>query len=313
MSKPKLKGIFRPSLKAKIAFSCALLFSSCSPITSDLSGDDDPVRIPPPADENQPLANGSTPGNTPGSALVTLDLPAFNQRSSVNWGPILKDIVNHEAPGDSNSYDDMITLGHETTHGINSYVRNSRNNSGKRANGFYLLNSKIAIIEEPNIRKSQVAPFVPAPLRNSRFDLYITGSPDWDDRPTYVLDEWIAYINGSAAGVDLVKLGLWRAGWRDGVTGTMDFCVFSVALGMAIEKFDPGYFKANTQFREFLAFNLQRGMKVFFEGRKMPDFADEGLNRYYETFRDSQDAAAMRDFLYRTYGEAWVKSAVFTD
>ena len=297
-----------------LALAGLLVITGCSRQTSQLEGDDDPVRIPDAVDAitGNPQAGDSQSGE-PGSALVTIDLPAFNKRSSSQWGPALQDIMNHEAPGDSNSYDDLITLGHETTHGINSHVRNRMNNTGKRANGYYLMDNRAALVEEPNMRKSQVAPFVPQSLRNSRYNLYLAGQSGWDDMPTYIMDEWVAYINGSAAGVDLVNKGIWRAGWRDGVKGTIDFCVFSVALGMAIERHDPAYFKSNTQFREFLAFNLKRGMKVFFEGRKMTDFADQEQDDYYRKFRDGTEASAMREFLNRTYGEAWVKAAVFSE
>jgi hypothetical protein len=54
-------------------------------------------------------------------------------------------------------------------------------------------------------------------------------------------------------------------------------------------------------------------MKVFFEGRKMTDFADQEQDDYYRNFRDGTEASAMRDFLNRTYGEAWVKAAVFSE
>ncbi len=286
---------------------------ACGPVTGNLSrlaNEDDPVSIPDAVDS---IASDTPAPGEPGSALVTIELRPFNNRTSRNWGPALQDIMNHEAPGDNDSYDDMITLGHETTHGINSWVRNRMSQGSKRANGYYLMNNKAALVEEPNMRKSQIAPFVPRSLRNSRYDMYVTGQSGWDDMPTYIMDEWVAYINGSIAGVDLVNRGMWRAGWRDGVKGTIDFSVFSVALGMAIEKHDPAYFASNIQFREFLAYNLKRAMQVFHEGRKLRDFADAEQDRYYQTFRDSPETAAMRDFLNRTYGEAWVKAAVFSE
>ncbi len=307
---PKIRSLYVVAGLNMAAICGLFALSACSRATSHLTGEDDPIRIP---DAVDMLAQVPQAGE-PGSALVTIELPAFNKRSSSRWGPALKDIMNHEAPDDSNSYDDLITLGHETTHGINSHVRNHMNNTGKNnVNGYYLMDNRAALIEEPNMRKSQVAPFVPKSMRNSRYDLYIAGQSGWDDMPTYIMDEWVAYINGSAAGVDLVKNGLWHAGWRDGVKGTIDFTVFSVALGMAIERHDPAYFKANTQFREFLAYNLKRGMKVFFEGRKMVDFADREQDEYYRTFREGTEASAMRDFLNRTYGETWVKAAVFSE
>ncbi|MEY4630947.1 MAG: hypothetical protein RIQ81_1067 [Pseudomonadota bacterium] len=275
----------------------------------DLPTDQGPTSPPQDDDDLNPVPRGPQPG----AGLVTFDLPKFNNRTSSNWSPVLKDIMNHEAPGDSNNYDDLITLGHETSHGIHSHIRNNLNQTGKRVNGFYLLDGLAVIIEEPAMRKSRVAPLVPQSLRNSRYDLYVAGSPDWDDRPTYLMDEWVAYTNGAAVGVDLAKRGMWRAGWRDGVRGAIDFSVFVTAMALAVERHDPAYFASNVQFREFVAWNLQRAMALFFEGRKFKEFASTDQDAYYATFRDSPEAAELRNFLIRTYGETWVQTAVFTE
>lgn len=61
-----------------------------------------------------------------------------------------------------------------------------------------------------------------------------------------------AYTNGGAAGVEIAKNGNWRGGGRDGVTGQLEFTAYSFALGMAVEKQDPSYFKNHPEFKEYL-------------------------------------------------------------
>lgn len=306
----KVKGVLLYSIALALAFTSACGFVS----TQSRRGDDTPPfttpDVPPAVDDTQDVTGK---GDVPGSRLQTIQIRATNSRTSPNWGPVLQDIVNHEAPGDQNSYDDLITLGHETSHGIHAYIRNSLNNTGRIANGFYLLNGKAALVPEPKMRKSNIAAFVPASLRTSRYQLYIAGQTDWDDRPLYVADEWNAYINGSETGVDLAQRGLWRAGWRDGVTGTLEFSAFAVALAMAVERHDPRYFAAEEQFREFIAYNLKRAMALFFEGRKFRDFASAEQDQFYLAFRDGAETAEMRAFLNRVYGVDWVKTHIFRE
>jgi hypothetical protein len=143
------------------------------------------------------------------------------------------------------------------------------NHKNRRTNGFYVLNNQAVLVTEPNIRKSQIGPYVPNSLRGSRYTLYITGQAAWDDTPLYVWDEWNAYVNGGAAGVDLVEHQLWKSGWRDGVAGIIEFVVYALATGQAVKEKDPEYFKNRTQFTEFLAWNLKRSMEVYLTGSNM--------------------------------------------
>jgi hypothetical protein len=253
--------------------------------------------------EGMPVFRGE-----PGENVPWQELPAFNSRSNNRWSPLLKDIINHEAPGDSNNYDDMITIAHETSHGIHSYIRQHMHGDeqqGDRVNGFYALGGKVAVIGEPRMRKRHVAPFVPASLRGSRFATYITGQTAWDDTPLYVWDEWNAYVNGGEAGVDLVEHELWTYGWRDGVAGTIEFTVYALATAMAVQQQDPEYFVNNEAFREFLAFNIRRGMTSFKKGAVMNEFKWDTQDRYWQKLKTSADADAMRTFARALLGAEW--------
>lgn len=242
---------------------------------------------------------------SPGDHLDTIKLSAFNSKQNAKWSQELKDIMQHEAPGDHNNYSDLITLAHETSHGIHAYIRNHLNNTGTRVNGFYILNNEAVIVKEPKIRKSDVARYVPQSLRGMRYSTYVTGQSAWDDTPLYIWDEWNAYVNGAVAGVSLVNSGLWNYGWRDGVAGSIEFNVYALATGMAVKNRDPDYFNNYHQFKEFLAFNLKRSMKAFLEGRMMSVFTWATQDKYYQSFKQAPDAEAVRQFCRETYGTDW--------
>lgn len=232
---------------------------------------------------------------------------AQHTRTNASWGTALTDIIQHLplSYGDTYADADLVTYGHETTHGINSHARNNLNRSGRRSNGFYVLQDRVAIVEEPAIRKSQVASYIPASLRGSRYSLYVTGSRDWDDRPLYLWDEWVAYTNGSEVALALHRAGMWRYGWRDAVAGTVEFTAYALAVGAAVEALDPAYFQSNTQFRAFLAWNARRAMALFREGAVVSSFRFDSQDAAYRNLRESPDAESLRAFARRVYGRAW--------
>lgn len=276
--------------------------------------DDNPGVAPePPARKAQSLLV-SWKGR-PGDNVVWFKYPASKTLSDASWGTVLTDIENHIPPKYGTTYrdSDMITWAHETSHGIHSDVRNYYNKTGTRANGLYALNDRGVIIVEPNIRKSAAAAHIPASLRGSRYSLYITGQVEWDDTPLYLWDEWNAYVNGGACGVDLVERGLWKGGWRDGVNGQLEFNVYAVAVAMAVEKADPTYLTSNEQFREFLAWNLRRSMELYRKGSKMKDFAWAEQDAYYEKMKTSADAETWRAFVKNFFGEQFYKEVILGD
>ncbi|MEZ4468933.1 MAG: hypothetical protein R3F43_32005 [bacterium] len=247
----------------------------------------------------------------PGAGLAFADFPV--QQAANRGGAVLQDILSHLPARYGNTYsdDDPLTHGHETSHGIHSHIRNTMNDTGGRANGFYVLQNRAVIVPEPGIRKSAAGPFIPQSLRGSRYATYITGQQAWDDTPLYIWDEWNAYVNGGAAGVDLVNGGQWNRGWRDGVAGVLEFTVYAIAVAMAVEEGDPQYFQENRQFREFLAWNTRRAMEVFRAGKDLEAFRWDRQDAYYEALRTAPDAEAFRAFCRRFFGPAWADAVLF--
>ncbi|RMH42953.1 MAG: hypothetical protein D6689_06595 [Deltaproteobacteria bacterium] len=246
-------------------------------------------------------------GPRPGDGVELRTYDPLNDESDPSWGAVLTDIVQHCPPEwVSTYYDaDKVTHGHETSHGIHAYLRNERNDTGRRANALYLLDGRYALVVEPGIRKSEVAPYVPSALRGSRYATYVTGQTAWDDTPLYLFDEWNAYVNGTAVAVDLERAGKWTYGWRDACAGTIEFVAYALAVGRAVEERDPDYFADYAQFRELLAWNLRRSMALYRECAALEPFAWDQQDAYFEALRSGPDGAELRAFVDRTYGAAF--------
>ena len=84
---------------------------------------------------------------------------------------------------------------HETTHEINSKLRNAAGGSGW--NACYVLGGRAALVHEPPVRLSAFAATVPMQDRGGGYSLYLVDQLRyWDDHPCYILDELSAYANG---------------------------------------------------------------------------------------------------------------------
>lgn len=183
------------------------------------------------------------------------DLKPCRSVDASRLGKTLADIESHMQPGHQYRDSDLVTWAHETTHGINS---NCRVQAGGRCNAFYCLNDFVFICREPNLRKSDVCRFVPQNLRGDVWGLYMVGQTEWDDRPTYILDEWVAYINGAITGREIATGN--RSTEYD-VRHCIEFAGYASALLVAIEKLDPNY-PDKAKLQDFVAYNVKRTMKL---------------------------------------------------
>ena len=189
-----------------------------------------------------------------------------------------------------------MTCAHETTHMINAGLRNSLK-KGKNINVFYLPTGWACVIEEPNMRKSQVAQFIPSNVRGYRYSTYVTGATEWDNQPLYLVDEWSAYINGAMVGIDDVNNNRYTDGWTDGVSGCLELSLYCVALSMAIEEYDKEYWNNNVHFKSFMKWNLQRAYNTYMIGKDYPEFKCDKQEEFFRRFQESPSTKEMRDFI----------------
>lgn len=278
----------------------------------------------------------STPPDDPGLApdssmpddAATPDVPAADDPTAgVEWftwpvqqagfgqpsnGVQLNDIGGHlpASYGDTYWFDDGLTAGHETSHGIHAHLRNYEAPSPIGWNAFYVLDDRVAFVEEPAMRKSDIKAHIPVGLRGDRYDLYLEGQIAWDDTPLYVFDEWNSYLNGAEVAVGQVQADLYDDGWTDAVMGPLEFTVYAIATAKAAQQRDPDYAATNLQFRRFTAWNIARAMRLFTAGRAMTEFEWDKQDAYAERLRTGAEADELRAFARETWGAAWTQSVL---
>jgi len=245
--------------------------------------------------------------------LDLIEIPAINRLKEKS---VYADIINHS---EKNPYSGQSrsTNAHETAHFIHNVLMNAHTISTKKPmNGFYVLNGKAAVIEEPKMKRSFVKNFVPLKLRSYRWKTYFEKS-DWEDRPLYILDEWSAYIIGGKVCVDDIKNNRHDGKYTDGVSGCLDFTIYSLSLCIAVKKFDPDYWHNNEQFKAFIIFQLIESNKIFLAGRGEELLKSEKQDNLLRNLLDSEEAQPHRDFLNEEFNGLWLdektRTSVMTD
>lgn len=225
----------------------------------------------------------------------------------VNDDTVYADIANHCKEWSYYRVNgSKVSSAHEASHGICSYLRNSRISLHTNFRGytfplpeekikggkncFYVLNDRYVEIPEPNIRKRDCIPFIPQRFRKSRYSLYIAGQQAWDDVPLYVFDEWIAYTNGAITAIDLDAKGKYDEGQRDNIYGTIEFIAYGLAICMAAEKVGS----LSEELRKFCAFELNRALDCHKRGKGKWPFGEDQI---IDDLMNHSDGQIYRDFI----------------
>jgi hypothetical protein len=229
--------------------------------------------------------------------LKFIDVPVLTQR--LPESSFLADIVNRCRNPVLD--EQRPTNGHESTHMLNSQLRNQH---GGKVNALYVMSGKAVLLKEPRLRKSAVPAFVPPSLRGYRFRTYVTGAQEWDDTPTYLLDEWSAYVNGCFVALDDKRSGrtVEAADWAG---GPLELGIYSLAMGMAVEQGDPVYFRDEPQFKAFLRWHWARAKLAFDRGRTVFPFQQQ--ENLLKALQSSPDASSMRAFITKNLDGVWLK------
>jgi hypothetical protein len=192
---------------------------------------------------------------------------------------------------------------HETVHGINSYIRNKFYKD--KINGFYAGSGYGILVKNPKLRLRQIKDYVPLSLRGYRFNLYFEKQlGDWDDTPTYHIDEWSAYIAGAECAVDDANRDISFKERSDSVSGALEFSIYCTALAMATKDLDKTYWDSEEQLKQTINYFLIKAEKVFFEGQKL--FPSKAQDLLLYNLRNSTDAKPIRDFLITEFGGIFV-------
>ncbi len=283
---------------------------SSTPISSPEKIQSNPTTIIPntPLNESR-FSNGVFKWSPPNSTT-------YNESGS--W---YKDFLSHMV--DQNVFPDQATISHEGTHGINSYLRNLKENikfrpigggvSVGRTNAFYLGNNIAILMEEPNKVKLSDCK-VPESLKGYRHQTYLINQQRYfENEPLYILDEFIAYINGAKAAYETQKNGTWTAGRSDVMFGPVEFISYGLTLLDTIEKKEPEFLSKTPQFKETLAFMVEEAMKLYSEAQNDPKlsiFKWEKADTILRNLRTSSDAEELRNITKKFFGSGWTRSVL---
>jgi hypothetical protein len=209
-------------------------------------------------------------------------------------GAFLADVESRLPPQMGTRYRDSsrITWCHETTHGVHADLR-----IRYRLPAFYPGGGKFALVEPPAVTLGEVAAAVPPSLRGMRYQLYlIRQRREWDRDPLYVWDEWVAYDNGTATGIE--EAGRSQGGMSDDAVSCIELSGYALAVAAAARR--KGV-PVSEQFREFLAWELRRSLGIYAKAMTLPGFAwpDRRLERAWR----GGDAFVVEE-LRALYGEA---------
>jgi len=241
--------------------------------------------------------------------LKWLYLKPLRQVKEVRLGKVLCDIESHIKEGHQYKDTNLVTWAHETTHGINSYLRNGHKDAAW-VNAFYCLEDRYMVFREPRTTMSDVARRVPLALRGPSYQLYLQDQVKWwNDKPLYIMDEWISYSNGSACALELKEEEFYFE-----LLQAQNFTVYSIYLLMSIKERDANY--DLTELIEFVRWNTERVM-----GMQRPLRVMRGRDIVLNLFRDPlarnqeymiklqtiAEAESLRKFSRQAFGESWCK------
>jgi hypothetical protein len=260
-----------------------------------------------------PLALQMSWTQLPGHEVRWTTFPDQKPVREPRWGDRLADLERHLPAKYKRQFhaDDPIAHAHETTHGINAHLRILHFDTGLRRNAFYVGGHRAALIVEPNIRLDQVAEMVPKDLRGHRFELYLVKQrEDWNAEPLYLFDEWVAYVNGAEAGIELANAKKYRPARSDPIHALLEMSVYAGYVAMAVAKYDRSY--DARQLNQFLAWNLRRSLATYKAGCRIAAF-DWDEDEYLRAIQYDATAAPFRQFLRERFGARYVREILGVD
>lgn len=282
-----------------------------------------PPKLPQPIKKVQSCSNppqsDETPCVCPGtSALTDIDKMTFdgnypvqnngnlNFNNLYQYSPTLQNIMSHNINYDYND-DNPVTLVHETTHSINSFLRNTVSivqgspPNGQNNNAFYLGDNQFELLPEPQVSISEVLTYIPNNLK-----IMNVLSPGWNDKSLYILDELISYTHGANVAIELESNNMWTSKGYNNLNskplkGVLQSTVNALALYKAVKENDNQYINKNPKFKELIKYLVKKGIDTFKDGNKFPVFRGSEQNALWNNLLDSGD---FKETIKELYGEA---------
>ncbi len=213
-------------------------------------------------------------------AFAVIITPCQPSRPVSGLPPVLADIESHLWRGNPYREADHVGWVHEGTHGINGLLRDRYGRPG-----FYVLDNRAILIQEPATTISAVARLVPPSLCGEVYNLYLLRGQFYrNSRPSYLFDEWTAYTNGAVARRELGVTG--RA---ETLRYAQEFCVYGFCVLWAARSRDP-------QTRAFVRWQVDRVLQI-------GPMTSPSLLK----LRSAADAANLRQYIRASFNADWAK------
>lgn len=244
------------------------------------------------------------PENKPKVGLLFTDV---DKHRDIKENTVYGDVLSHSLQEPYGDQDSRRINVHETSHGITSELRNMYQKAlGKKVNVFYVLKSRCIVLEEPNISMHLVTKYIPPVLRSYRYNLYfVKNIVDWNDMPSYIIDEWNSYILGSMSAVEDYNNGILKER-VDAVSGCLDFSIYAACFALTVKKHDKEYWETYPQFKYAIKFLLIQAEKTYNEGNLISNFRTQSQDKLLYDLQNHPDTAELRNFLVEEFDGIFV-------
>lgn len=209
----------------------------------------------------------------------------------------LDDIESHRNSGQhlvAKYASDPATRGHEMAHFINADIRNQfpRRVGERPHNAFYVGNDRAVIFDEPQTTIERVILELPVAFRDRSFNTYfVMNGRHWNDRPLYLLDEWMAYYHDARIGAELNTSD--RSSTAESLA---EFSIYTLAVCKSAQC-DAKY--NHDALAKFVRWQLKRSMSVI--------DTDAAASARWRQFVTDPSAASLRTFTLQYLGSDWSK------
>jgi hypothetical protein len=202
---------------------------------------------------------------------MKINWPKLHDNIRPAWGDVCNDVWMHTTKADIYVDSDIVTTAHEVTHKVNNDIRLDH----QGYNGFYLLKDLAYRIKEPATTIREVASKVPKELIGRIFKLYLVDQAGaWNNQPLYICDEWVAYTNGTACGLDLEVKGLLKSKRADTVGNMLEMTAYSMTLFNLLREKD-------SELSDFYSCQLDRVMVYYVQALQTRHLFDEANVAYF--------------------------------
>jgi hypothetical protein len=144
------------------------------------------------------------------------------------------------------------------------------------------------VLREPRLTLAQVAAAVPADMRGGSYSLYLVQQRrHWNGQPLYILDEWVAYLNGTEIAVEYAEAGVRLPNETLTAEYTHEFSAYAMELLHLAWRL-PSYVGEREKLESFVHGQIRRSYALQARVRKHPHLhrqsQEDALGRFVSRY-----------------------------